>query len=149
MNYSKELLRTIVVKYPQILGRNVEEIKNVYTILEREGVRRNELTKLLFECPKLFTIELEKNMEEIFHLFDLYHKISREEVMGVFKKFPYLFCCDLNKIRLFMASFRKYRLSNERILHLVSRILVFYSHLFSALIQVAYWLAKSQILKDC
>jgi len=37
-------------------------------------------------------------MGEVFHLFDLYHKITPDEVMDVFRYFPYLFCCDTIKM---------------------------------------------------
>jgi len=40
--------------------------------------------------------------------------------MDVFRGFPYLFCCDTVKMRRFMAEFRKYRLSNDQIINLVS-----------------------------
>lgn len=38
--------------------------------------------------------------------------------MDVFRFFPYLFCCDTIKMRLFMAQFRKYRFTQEQILHI-------------------------------
>ena len=61
-------------------------------------------------------------MKEVFYLFDLYHKITPEEVMSVFRSFPYLFCCDTVKMRLFLGQFRKYKFTKEQILHIVSFI---------------------------
>jgi hypothetical protein len=43
--------------------------------------------------------------------------------MDIFRHFPYLFCCDTIKMRVLLAQFRKYRFSNEQILHLVSQII--------------------------
>jgi len=75
--------------------------------------------KLIFECPKLLSIKLDKSMEELFYIFDLYHKIEKETVINdIFKNFPYLFCCDPVKIQKFMGQFRKYRLTKEQIINL-------------------------------
>lgn len=56
-------------------------------------------------------------MKQTFLLFELYHKIEAERVMEVFKHFPYLFCCDTHKMRLFMAQFRKYRFTQDQIIN--------------------------------
>ena len=92
----------------------------MFTTLEANGVPKSEAIKLIFDCPKLLSVNLEASMKETFYVFDLYHKITPEEVMGVFRAFPYLFCCDTIKMRFFMGQFRKYRLSKDQILHLVS-----------------------------
>ena len=113
LGYNQELIRTLVVKYPHFLSKTPEQIEKTYSLLREEGLSDQEITKLLFDCPKLISMNLEMRMPEIFHLFELYHKIPKERVMEIFKKFPYLFCCDLDKIRLFMCSFRKYRLTQD------------------------------------
>jgi hypothetical protein len=69
--------------------------------------------KQLIECPKLISIDLDKKIKEITFLFNLYHKINQKEVMEIFNSFPYLFCCDIDKIQKFMAEFRKYRFTKE------------------------------------
>lgn len=46
-------------------------------------------------------------------MFNLYHKFTTPEVMEIFKEFPYLFCCDIDKVQRFMAEFKKYRLTKE------------------------------------
>ena len=101
-----ELVRTLVVKYPYILSKSSEE-------LESKGVKAQEAMKLIFDCPKLVSIDLEGSIEKTLYLFDLYHKIGQAEVMELFRVFPYLFCCDMTKMRLFMTQFRKYRFTNK------------------------------------
>ena len=76
--------------------------------------------KLIFECPKLVSIDIENQIEKTLYLFDLYHQITQDQVMDLFRAFPYLFCCDTTKMRLFMTQFRKYKFTNEQILHVVS-----------------------------
>jgi len=116
--FDVELVRTLVVKYPFILSKTTEQLEQVFNTLEANGVTKSEAIKLIFDCPKLLSVNLEASMKETFYLFDLYHKITPQEVMGVFRHFPYLFCCDTIKMRLFMGQFRKYRLSKDQILHL-------------------------------
>lgn len=113
-----ELVRTLVVKYPFILSKTQEHLESVFQTLEKQGVSRIESIKLIFDCPKLVSIDLEKNITETLSLFELYHKIKQQEVMDIFRHFPYLFCCDTIKMRVLLAQFRKYRFSNEQILHL-------------------------------
>lgn len=89
-------------------------------MLEEKGLEKQEITKLIFDCPKLLSVDLKTRMHETFHLFDLYHKIGEDKVMEIFRAFPYLFCCDMDKMRLFMGQFRKYRLTTKQIMNLVS-----------------------------
>ena len=76
--FSRELLRTLVVKYPAILSKDVSDIQAVFDTLEKEGISSSESIKLIFECPKLLSIDLEAKMDRIFYLFDLYSKFTRE-----------------------------------------------------------------------
>ena len=82
-------------------------------MLEKQGIAKAESIKLIFECPKLVSVDLEASIKETLYLFDLYHKINQEQVMDIFKHFPYLFCCDTVKMRLFLGQFRKYRFTND------------------------------------
>jgi hypothetical protein len=108
-----ELVRTLVVKYPYILSKDQEQLEATFSILEQKGVSRPEIVKLIFECPKLLSINLENQITECLHLFDLYHKISEEQVFDIFRHFPYLFCCEMSKMRLFLGEFRKYKFTND------------------------------------
>ena len=121
--FDMELVRTLVVKYPFILSKTEEHLESVFTSLEKQGVSRLESIKLIFECPKLISVDLDKTISETFTLFELYHKIKQQEVMDIFRHFPYLFCCDLTKMRVLLAQFRKYRFTNEQILHLVRNLM--------------------------
>jgi hypothetical protein len=66
--------------------------------MQRHGLTEEDAIKALIDCPKLISKNLEKSMKEILFLFNLYHGIKQDEVMDVFKSFPYLFCCELKKI---------------------------------------------------
>ena len=59
-------------------------------------------------------------MKECFHLFSLYHDINKDQVIDIFKHFPYLFCCDMTKLREFLGEFRKYRFNERQIMNIVS-----------------------------
>lgn len=59
-------------------------------------------------------------MDEIFHLFKLYNGIEEQKVMTMFKGFPYLFCCDTIKMRRFLGEFKKYKMTEDQIINLVS-----------------------------
>ena len=73
-----ELVRTLVVKYPVILSKDVDQVERVFELLQTRGnVSRLDAMKLIFECPKLLSVNLEAKMDEVFFLFDLYFKISQ------------------------------------------------------------------------
>lgn len=76
--------------------------------------------KALIDCPKLISVNLEKLMKDIFFMFNLYYKISEEEVIDIFRAFPYLFCLEGAKIQKFLGQFKKYKMSKELVLKLVS-----------------------------
>jgi len=74
--FSMELVRTLVVKFPVILSKDIAHIEGVFNTLDtRAGISRADAMKLIFECPKLLSINLNSNMDEVFFLFDLYFKI--------------------------------------------------------------------------
>ena len=58
-----ELVRTLVVKYPYILSKSSEELESVFSVLESKGVKAQEAMKLIFDCPKLVSIDLEGSIE--------------------------------------------------------------------------------------
>lgn len=75
--------------------------------------------RALLESPKLVSKNLDKQMKEIFFLFNLYHGITEKEVMEIFLSFPYLFCCETKKIQKFMGEFKKYRFTKDQVIKLV------------------------------
>ena len=115
--FNLETVKTLVVKYPAVLSKSPAQIEKIFKLLEDQGIQKFDALKYIFECPRLISVNLEEQMKQTFLLFDLYHKIEAERVMEVFKHFPYLFCCDTHKMRLFMAQFRKYRFSQDQIIN--------------------------------
>lgn len=72
--FSEELTRTLITKYPHILSKTIDHIEQVFnTLAEKANINRAESMKLIFECPKLLSIDLEKSMDAVFYIFDLYH----------------------------------------------------------------------------
>lgn len=118
--FDLDTVRTLVVKYPYILGKTIDEFEQFFNIMKSKELSEEETMRILLECPKLVSKDLDKQMKEIFFLFNLYHGISEKEVMGIFQGFPYLFCCELQKIQRFMGEFRKYRYTKEQIIKLVN-----------------------------
>jgi len=118
--FSKELLRTLVVKYPVILSKEADHIQSVFDLLEKEcGLTPAQSMKLIFDCPKLLSVKLDQRMEKILFFFELYHGFTTAQVVNeIFMHFPYLFCCDPVKISQFLAHFRKYKLSQAQIINL-------------------------------
>jgi hypothetical protein len=49
-------------------------------------------------------------------LFNLYHQVSQAEVNDIFRSFPYLYLCEINKVQKFMGEFRKYRFTKEQVI---------------------------------
>lgn len=79
--FSKELVRTLVVKYPFILSKKVKHLQSVFEALEKEaGISPEQSIRLIFECPKLLSIDLDEKMSKTFYLFDLYYGFTKEEV---------------------------------------------------------------------
>ena len=58
LGYEKELLKTLVIKYPAILSKEIDYIKGTLKVIEGEGFTQEEAVKLIFECPKLFSFDL-------------------------------------------------------------------------------------------
>lgn len=93
----------------------------MYDLLAKHGVEETEAIRYTYDYPKLFSVQLEKRMDETFHLFKLYNNIEHDQVMNMFKQFPYLFCCDMIKLRKFTGEFKKYKMTEAQIINLVSR----------------------------
>jgi hypothetical protein len=54
--YSMELVRTLVVKYPYILGKDLAHIKTYFTVMLDNGLSQEEAMRTLIDCPKLISI---------------------------------------------------------------------------------------------
>ena len=118
-NFDLDVVRTLALKYPYILNKNEKDYEQFFDLMQRHGLSEDETIKALIECPKLIQKNLEKQMKEIFFLFNLYHGIKEQEVIDIFRSFPYLFCCELSKFQKFMGEFKKYRFQKETIIKIV------------------------------
>lgn len=96
--FDMDVVRTLTVKYPYILSKEESDLRNYFEILTRHGLTEKEIIKALIECPKLISRNLEHQMKEIHFLFNLYHGMKDNDVLEIFRSFPYLYCCDLKKI---------------------------------------------------
>lgn len=118
--HDKAFLRAVILRYPYLLNKTKSHIMGVFELLEKHGIDEKEALQHTYEYPKLFSIQLEKQMNEVFHLFKLYNGIEQDKVMTMFRNFPYLFCCDTIKMRHFLGEFKKYRMTEDQIVNLVS-----------------------------
>lgn len=83
--------------------------------MKAKGINEPEAMKALLDCPKLISVDLEEQVKEITFLMNLYNGLDEKDVMSIFVTFPYLFCCEVDKIRRFMGEFKKYRFKREEI----------------------------------
>jgi len=114
MGFGKELVRTLVLKFPQVLGTSTGHIRAFFHYMKsNKNIEFVETMKYVFEVPILLTTDVPVKSREIEEMFYLYHKIEAEEVTEVFKAFPYLYCCPTVKIQKFMGEFKKYRFTNK------------------------------------
>ena len=74
-----EVLRTLIVKYPFILGKTPEHLTEYFNLMSQHGLSETEAMSALLECPKLISRDnLSKDMKEIFFMFNLYHGIKEQ-----------------------------------------------------------------------
>jgi len=120
-DFSQEIVRTLVLKYPTVLGKTTGQLEYFFDSLNgKQKIDHVTAMRLVFEVPILLNVDVVSKAKEIEELFQVYHKISAEEVTEIFKVFPYLYCCPSEKIQVFLAHFRKYKLTKQQILDLVS-----------------------------
>ena len=106
------MVKNLIVKYPFILCKDEAQINEFFQILNKNGVTTKKAMYSLIECPKLISLPLDKQIKDIVFLFELYHNISQEETIQIFKAFPYTLCLSPRKIQRFLGEFRKYRMNN-------------------------------------
>ena len=64
--FELDTVRTLVVIYPYILSKTIEEFKNFFEIMKTQGINEEEAMRALIECPKLISRkELSKQIKEI------------------------------------------------------------------------------------
>jgi len=55
-----DTLRTLVVKYPYIIGKTEENLNDFFKLMASHGLSETETMKVLLECPKLVSKNLNK-----------------------------------------------------------------------------------------
>ena len=119
--FRKELVRTLVLKYPAILNMSKGQLRTFFNFMKQsKGIDENAAIKMVFNVPPLLNVDIGVKAKELEELFQIYHKISAAEVTEIWRNFPFLYCCPTRKIQLFLAEFRKYRLTKEQIINLCS-----------------------------
>lgn len=94
-----DAVRTLVVRYPYVLSKSTDEFRKFFETMRAQGLNEEEAMKALLDCPKLISKkDLEKQIKEIQFIFRLYHGFTEQEVNEIFRSFPYLYCCEPNKI---------------------------------------------------
>lgn len=119
-NFDLDVVRTLILRRPSLLSKKEADFHNFFSLMEKHGMTEDEIIKALIEAPKVMQTNIEHQMKEIFFLFNLYHGIKEQDVMDIFRNFPYLFCCEVTKVKKFMGEFKKYRFTQEQLIRLVS-----------------------------
>ena len=119
--FEKDVVRSLVMKYPYILGKSEKHLDQYFALLGSKGISEVVAMRQLLECPKLISVNLEEQMKEIFFLMNLYNGLSEEDVLSIFQRFPYLFCCEIDKVRRFMGEFKKYRFTKFEIVKVLQQ----------------------------
>ena len=107
------MMKSLVVKYPVMLSKSEDQINNYFKIMKDNGINKETAMKSLVEAPKLISEDLEKQIKEIVFLFELYHNMSHQQTMKIFKAFPFMLCQKPLKIQKFLAQFRKYKYTDK------------------------------------
>jgi len=64
--FELDTLRTLVVRYPYILSKEIDDFNNFFEIMKTQGLNEQEAMRALIECPKLISKkELSKQIKEI------------------------------------------------------------------------------------
>ena len=60
MNYPHELVKNLIVKYPGILCKTEEQMREYFIVLKKYNVGREKAMKSLLEAPRLISFDLDK-----------------------------------------------------------------------------------------
>ena len=117
--FDADLVRNFVIKYPPILGKSQDEIKEFFKILSRHGIQTEEAMRILISTPKLISVnKLEDKIKEVAFLFELYHKMTVQDTIKIFRAFPYMYVLRTKKIQRFLGEFKKYKMTRKQIMNL-------------------------------
>lgn len=92
-------VKTLIVKYPAILSKTEDQLHKQFADLRVHAIGKKEAMKYFMQCPRLLSVNIEEQIKEHSFLFDLYHKMPVEDLMKIFKEFPYVLCVSPLKIR--------------------------------------------------
>jgi hypothetical protein len=120
-NQSREFVRKLVIRYPFVLGKTRAELRGTLESIIELGLSEKETIDMVQQCPQLFSTKVSRRVEETVFLFDLYHQMSRDQVIEIFRNFPFLMQVASVNLKRFLGQFKKYRYSHEQIMNLVSR----------------------------
>ena len=96
---TQDLVRTLVLKHPSVLGLSTQSIEETFDQLrDSKGIDYSDSLKLVFDVPALLSLDIAARSAEIEELFHIYHKIEVDQVTQIFKDFPYLYCCPSKKL---------------------------------------------------
>lgn len=111
LNFELDTVKTLIVKYPFILQKTKEELHNFFAVMNSHHINNETAMDLLLTCPKLLAGDLGAQLKEIIFLFELYHKMSEQETIKIFRAFPFMAVTDLRKLTKFLGKFRMYQLT--------------------------------------
>lgn len=64
MSYPVELVKNLIVKYPGILCKSEEQMREYFAVMKNYGVGREKAMKNLLEAPRLISFDLEKQIKD-------------------------------------------------------------------------------------
>jgi hypothetical protein len=115
---SDEEFKKLVLRFPRTLGTSQEKVKKVFNYFGPHLSQR-EIVDQILECPKL--LDLPDNFEQISQAFSQTYGYNLEELVEIFKVFPYLYCLDIEKLPLFLEQFEKLKFTKEELNRVLSR----------------------------
>ena len=72
--FKKELVRTLVLKHPEILSMSKGQIRHHFNIMiESKGIDKNTAMRMIFDVPVLLKVDLGVKAKDLEELFQIYH----------------------------------------------------------------------------
>ena len=82
--FSREIVRTLVLKYPSVLGKTTGQLEYFFDNLKgKQKIDNVAAMKLVFEVPILLNVDVVAKSKQIEELFEVYHEISAKEVTEI------------------------------------------------------------------
>ena len=72
--FKKELVRTLVLKFPEILSMSKGQLRNFFRIMiNNKGIDQRTAIKMVFDVPELLKVDIGVKAKELEELFQIYH----------------------------------------------------------------------------